>query len=810
MGIYLPASNNTPYVDIGEWGSPTNPIANVGRIYVYDDSGTTSLAFRDSNGLVTLLNPGDVTAEPTGFPNRTDSTLSFVHSTRTFTIAPTVTSFDYYYKGRKTTVSAAQNVVIDDTNGLHYIYYNSSGTLVSSTSFWDLETTIPIALVVWNTDMDSGTGVGIIAEERHGIVMDWATHRHMHLSFGTQYHNGLGMSGYTLITDTDAAVQFGISNGEIQDEDIPIEITHSAAPTDPFEQVLTDPAEIPVWYRVGASGIWTWDTATTFAFKNTAASRVNYNNWTGATWEQQIATDNYYVAYWIVATNAHDEPIISMQGQREDSSLTDARTNNTIDSIDFGSLPFAEMRVMYRVIIRTKNSYGGTRLARIYDVTDFRASGSSVGSSYVPVYHGSLDGLANDDHPQYALLAGRTGGQSLNGGVDASDNLTLDSTSNATKGLINVNSAFAFDTSLSAPSHSEGQVYWDSNDHSLALQTDVTNVTLQVGQEIFVRARNNSGVTINDGEVVYVTGAAGNRPTVAKAKSDSESTAESLGVATASISHQSDGYITVFGYVRDIDLGSYNDGDPLYLSDSVAGGLTDTPPSDSSYVIKVGTVLLANVSGILLVDPRIEKTNTASLSHLRIHDRIEGQDSSGYLALTDAKNGDSSWSQEYVTLSESGTEWNNYSTSFGEVSLMNAIYQAGKNSYFSTSLSNQTADGDKIKVTTTPAVTFGQSLLLDSSSLAILADADALATMPCRALAIDTGSGADKEILLRGVMRDDTWSWTPGDQLFVSANSGGLTQTAPSTTGQYVQPVGFAITSTVIYFNPSETYIKVA
>lgn len=50
--------------------------------------------------------------------------------------------------------------------------------------------------------------------------------------------------------------------------------------------------------------------------------------------------------------------------------------------------------------------------------------------------HGSLTGLADDDHTQYALLAGRAGGQSLVGGTAASNNLTLESTSHATKGSI--------------------------------------------------------------------------------------------------------------------------------------------------------------------------------------------------------------------------------------------------------------------------------------------------------------------------------------------------------------------------------------
>lgn len=53
--------------------------------------------------------------------------------------------------------------------------------------------------------------------------------------------------------------------------------------------------------------------------------------------------------------------------------------------------------------------------------------------------HGGLAGLGDDDHTQYALLAGRSGGQTLIGGTGSGDDLTLQSTSHATKGDILIN-----------------------------------------------------------------------------------------------------------------------------------------------------------------------------------------------------------------------------------------------------------------------------------------------------------------------------------------------------------------------------------
>ena len=59
----------------------------------------------------------------------------------------------------------------------------------------------------------------------------------------------------------------------------------------------------------------------------------------------------------------------------------------------------------------------------------FRSVGNA---SNIPV----ATAVSADTFTQYALLAGRAGGQTLNGGSAASENLTLDSTSNATKGKI--------------------------------------------------------------------------------------------------------------------------------------------------------------------------------------------------------------------------------------------------------------------------------------------------------------------------------------------------------------------------------------
>jgi hypothetical protein len=71
------------------------------------------------------------------------------------------------------------------------------------------------------------------------------------------------------------------------------------------------------------------------------------------------------------------------------------------------------------------------------DGSNWLAIASSPGGSTAND-HGTLAGLTDDDHTQYALLLGRSGGQELIGGTASGNNLRLQSTSHATRGEVQV------------------------------------------------------------------------------------------------------------------------------------------------------------------------------------------------------------------------------------------------------------------------------------------------------------------------------------------------------------------------------------
>ncbi|MFO7574648.1 MAG: LamG-like jellyroll fold domain-containing protein [Bacteroidales bacterium] len=103
---------------------------------------------------------------------------------------------------------------------------------------------------------------------------------------------------------------------------------------------------------------------------------------------------------------------------------------------------------------------------------------------------------------------------------------------------------------------------------------------------------------------------------------------------------------------------------------------------------------------------------------------------------------------------------------------------------------------------------YGAALYMASDGNYEEADAGSAATMPCVALALETGTGR-KSILLQGYIRNDSWTLTPGGLVYVSPVTGVLTQTAPSATGQQVQIVGYATQANTIFFNPNLMLIEI-
>lgn len=304
--------------------------------------------------------------DPTGFPNRTDSTISFTDGTRTFSIQPTATNFSYYEAGKKYTTTG-DTKVITDVEGLHVIYYDGSTlTEAVNPSVADTDTLIRtkalVSYIYWDTSAASAIYVG---EERHGMQMSGATHAYEHYNEGLVYYNGLGLNTINADgTGATADAQFGVSSGAVADEDIYSTISAVVSTTG-----------LPIYYMLGASAEWQKHTEAGFSMRTsdgTTATRLAWNEYTGGAWQLTEVANNDFVLCHVFATTEKDNPMIAVMGQGDYANVIAARAGakTEIHSLVLDDLLFPEIRPIATVIFKTNTSYASAINALIASTSD--------------------------------------------------------------------------------------------------------------------------------------------------------------------------------------------------------------------------------------------------------------------------------------------------------------------------------------------------------------------------------------------------------------------------------------------------------
>ena len=109
--------------------------------------------------------------------------------------------------------------------------------------------------------------------------------------------------------------------------------------------------------------------------------------------------------------------------------------------------------------------------------------------------------------------------------------------------------------------------------------------------QLQAQVRNETGATLTKGTVVYINGAAGNKCTVTKAQASGEPTsAQTFGIIISDIPNNQNGYACVAGLLENLDTTAFTAGQQLYLSPTVAGGMTATKPVAPNHMVYVGVV----------------------------------------------------------------------------------------------------------------------------------------------------------------------------------------------------------------------------
>jgi hypothetical protein len=169
-----------------------------------------------------------------------------------------------------------------------------------------------------------------------------------------------------------------------------------------------------------------------------------------------------------------------------------------------------------------------------------------------------------------------------------------------------------FDTATTSTAGA-GQMAWNDTLGTMNLGLKGGSVISNLGQHLHARVVNKTTPLVNltkaGYEVVIVAGATGQRLSVKLAKADNDAnSAGTLGIVAENIAGNQEGFICSVGQLTNINTtGSlqgetWNDGDSLYLSPTVFGGVTNVKPSAPFHEVRIGYVEYAHaVNGKIYV-----------------------------------------------------------------------------------------------------------------------------------------------------------------------------------------------------------------
>lgn len=180
------------------------------------------------------------------------------------------------------------------------------------------------------------------------------------------------------------------------------------------------------------------------------------------------------------------------------------------------------------------------------------------------------------------------------------------------------------------------QAQWDYGDGTLQIGLEGGNVKLSVGQEQVVKVYNGTGSALVDGQVVYIKGAQGQRPSVGLALATTDETSSKvLGVVTEPIANGAEGFVATMGIVKDMNTASFAEGSKLWLSPTSSGALTTTMPVAPNHAVFIGYSLKSNASsGQIFVNPQngyeIDELHNVNISNVSNNDVLLYDSSASY------------------------------------------------------------------------------------------------------------------------------------------------------------------------------------
>ena len=179
--------------------------------------------------------------------------------------------------------------------------------------------------------------------------------------------------------------------------------------------------------------------------------------------------------------------------------------------------------------------------------------------------------------------------------IESGKTISVDTATLSTKYLRIVDTTNKFVSSVTSLNDSTIRVIKGPNTTDITIRSSatVTNAT-----RLITTVYNNSGVTITKGTVVYINGRhSSNYPTILPAQANNEDNSyKTFAIVDNNILNNQTGIVVQSGNISNLNLptASFTDGDIVYLSPTIAGGITNVKPLAPNHICKLGSVTRAH------------------------------------------------------------------------------------------------------------------------------------------------------------------------------------------------------------------------
>jgi hypothetical protein len=292
--------------------------------------------------------------------------LSYNAGTRQVTItANSGSSFTVWWRGVPTTIASPYTTTAHGAvEGGWFLSWNGTA-FTWSQSVWDFYAVNPTTYVYYSSLLSTGAAFS----ELHRWGTDPGYHQDIHFAIGTSLQSGGQLSGYTLNTFTDAALQFSVAQTTINDEDINYVLGPAAS------------GSYTVWYRSGVNGYWEWQSGLSFPFIYSAGAYADINTFSGGSWGLTSLSGfpNSYGTAYVVTTPAlaASNQFIIIPGQTQYTTLAAAQAE-TFNILSLGAIPWIEFVAIAQIVFHAEFGGGGTTNTSIAAVAALTGSRSSI------------------------------------------------------------------------------------------------------------------------------------------------------------------------------------------------------------------------------------------------------------------------------------------------------------------------------------------------------------------------------------------------------------------------------------------------